>query len=110
MYARMINRSYSSAWIEVATQLRGRAAAERERRNWIVNLASDRRVFRFDENDVLSDARTQFDRFRGALARDEAYRDFRFRAADHDGALQEMCNFIYDWASTVILRGMQQGR
>jgi hypothetical protein len=107
LYARHVNASsYTVAWHQISARLLGIADQERRRRQWITALASDRRLFQFDPEGLERDARSQYDRYRGALEADHAYETFRLEQQGHDAALAHVCQFIRDWAAAVVLREM----
>jgi hypothetical protein len=105
LYARHVNASsYAAAWHQISARLLRIADQERRRRQWITQLASDRRLFQFDPEGLERDARSQYDRYRGALEADHSFENFRLAQEGHEEALSRVCQFIRDWAAAVVLR------
>jgi hypothetical protein len=108
LYARHVNASsYTAAWHQMSTRLLQIAEQERRRREWITQLASDRRLFQFDAEALERDARSRYNKYRDTLAADHGYENFRFTQEGHDAALSRVCQFIRDWAAAAVLREMR---
>ena len=103
-------RSYGSAWGEIRARLQKVVEQEGERRTWIMGLAKEPSLFQFDESQIEGDARTRYDAYRDAVMRDDAYREFRFKAQEKQAALEEICGFIYNTVANQVLATMKLRR
>lgn len=103
-YAQKTSQSYGAAWDQISSSLIDLRDRERRRREWIVNLARDQRLFRFDEHAPARDAAVDFDNYRNAVKSSTTYREFAFRSSDHAGARADVCEFLQSWASRTILQ------
>jgi hypothetical protein len=88
--------SYAQAWIDIRTELLRVADQEQKRRNWIVNLVSDRRLFQFDAQELDRDARLGLTQLTRQVQSADEHAEFRFGPQeDARGALQRVVHFVW---------------
>jgi hypothetical protein len=89
------------------SRLRELAEQERARRTWITDLAKDRSLFQFDEQQLKGDAATGYDSYRDAVLNDESYKKFEFKHLEKEAALSEICESLRRMIAAAVLNTMR---
>ncbi len=91
--------SYAQAWNDIRTRLVQIAENETARRQWITTLASDRRLFDFDPNQLEADAQARYSSLLHEIKQADEYTTFRFAPNDDaETALSKVCSAVYNMA------------
>jgi hypothetical protein len=110
LYAIHVKASYAVAWLDIRSRLRDLADQENARRSWIVELAKDKSLFQFDENQLDGDARTGYELYREAAVADKSYKKFVFKTLEREAARNEICAFVHAMISDAVLNTMKLAR
>lgn len=109
-YALRVKCGYRVAWSEIRSRLRELADQENARRSWLVDLAKDKALFQFDEDQLRGDATTGYELYRSAALADDSYKKFDFKVLEKEAALDEVCTFIRGMISDAVLKTMKLER
>jgi hypothetical protein len=103
-YARRINqRDYGVAWHNISSRLKAVADEEQTSLSWILGLLADKRVFKFDPNQLDRDAQTNYDVYLKRIKSSSEYKDFDLPTDRADDALAKTAEFIKDDMITSVL-------
>jgi len=104
VYARKVHQSnYSRAWGDLGSALQRMAHSERRSLDWIINLASDRRVFRFDNKQLERDASTNYPEYLDRVRTSSDHREFSLPGDRADEALSQTASHIRQTIHRVLL-------
>jgi hypothetical protein len=105
VYARKVSQGdYSAAWGDLKQKLIQLAEIERKSLEWIVNLASDRRVFKFDSRQLERDSSTNYREYLEQVKASTDHRDFALGADKAAEALDETAAFMRETIHKILLR------
>lgn len=107
-YCRAGGRPYGMGWVHIRGELGKYREREQQRREWILRLVGDRRVFTFDSEELEERGRGLYRRAREILRRDDRFRNFQVSDPQH--ALEEVSGFICARAEYATLEATRQSR
>jgi hypothetical protein len=97
-------RDYSTSWMELRAALLDLARQEEERREWIVLNAANPNLFNFSAEQLVRDARLNFDAYRAAVSKSTGYRHIgHYDGTDQVGALSAVTGALVQHVLSPVL-------